>query len=239
MHVFCKKWGVTIVRLSRYLLISVVAIFSLTLFAQGIFAESTGTSNATVNFIEDTSVPGVLDPENPTDPFDPGDGDNDPTGNFGPLSLDYVSHLAFGEQIVSLEDETYEAKTLHPFIQVTDRRSNPTGWSVTVKATPFADAGNTNLLAGATIQFSNGETLSDLGAMYVAPTTTDFTLTTDNQSKNVVSANSNEGRGSWITRWFPTSPTTTNDSVKLSVPGGIMKATSYTSTLTWTLSDTP
>jgi len=231
------------VRLPKFFLIGFVVILSLTLFAQGILAEttSTGTSNATVNFIEDTSIPDVLDPENPNDPFDPGDGDNDPTGNFGPLSLDYVSHLAFGEQIVSLENQTYEAKTLQPFIQVTDRRSNPTGWHVSVKATPFADVGNTNQLTGATIQFAMGETLSDLGSMYVAPTTTPFILTTDNVQRNVVSAKSGEGRGSWITRWFPISPTTptTNDSVKLSVPGGIMKATSYSSTLTWTLSDTP
>lgn len=223
-------------RVSKCVLIGFVVILSVTLSAQAFLAESVGTSNAKIEFFEDTSVPPVLDPDNPTEPYDPGGG----TGNAGPLSLDYVSNLEFWQQKVSLQDETYNSFTLKPFIQVTDKRANPTGWHVTVKATPFTSA-STHQLSGAYMIFNNGETLSDLGAMYGKPIAVPFTLYTDNQSVKVVSANPNEGRGSWITRWYPSNPSTatTNDNVTLTVYGGTMKAEAYTSTLTWTLTDAP
>ncbi|MGJ7919050.1 WxL domain-containing protein [Neobacillus sp. LXY-4] len=226
-------------RLSKYVFLGLACILSLFLSVQGVFAASTGTSNAIVNFIEDTSVPPVLDPDDPTDPYVPGDDDNDPTGNYGPLSLDYVSHIDFGQQVVSVKNVTYEAKTLKPFLQVTDKRGTPDGWNVTVSATPFKSAGG-NELAGAYLSFKNGTTISDLKDMYGPPVTGPFTLFTNNDAVKVVYANPNEGRGTWITKWFPSNPTaSTNDSVTLTVYGGTMKAESYTSTLTWTLTTAP
>ncbi len=229
-------------RLSKYALFGVASILSLSFFSQGVlvFADSIGTSNATIEFSEDTTVPPVLDPTDPTHPYVPGGGDNPPTGNSGPLSLDYVSHLNFGPQVISIKNVTYEAETLKPFIQVTDKRANPDGWHVTVKASPFASS-SLHELTGAYLTFKNGETLSDLGAMYGPPKTGPFTLYTDSQAVKVVYANVNEGRGSWITRWFPKTPSgpTKNDSVMLTVYGGTMKAESYNSQLTWTLTTAP
>src|SRR5690606_13157126 len=74
---------------------------------QAVYAQpSTGQSEATINFsVGDTSPP-VLDPTDPTipyepDPSDPTDPQDEPTGNTGPLTLDYVSSVHFGNQVIS------------------------------------------------------------------------------------------------------------------------------------------
>ncbi|NMD72509.1 WxL domain-containing protein [Bacillus sp. DNRA2] len=219
-------------RISKIVLIVLVSILSLTLLAQGILA---ATSTATVTFTEDTSTPPVLDPDDGSlpDPAIPG------TGQAGPLSLDYVTGLNFGSQIVSLETMTYEANELKPFIQVTDKRGNPTGWKVTVSASAFTSA-STDTLEGAYLEFNNGELVKDSENPSLPPAiATTFILTTNNAAFKFMNAQPNSGRGSWITRWYPLVGVETNDSVTLTVIGGTMRAEAYTSTLTWTLTDAP
>nr|WP_263326490.1 WxL domain-containing protein [Neobacillus sp. Marseille-Q6967] len=232
--------------LTRYLLLGAASILSISLFTQEIATASTATSKALIKFKEDSSVPPVLDPDNPEVPYNPEDPsnpgtENPPTRYEGPLSLDYVSNLNFGEQTISLTKQTYNATTLKPFIQVTDKRGISDGWKVTVSASPFISDNSKHQLTGVSIDFAKGETDSNsLGDSFGAPTTLPFTLSTDNIAVNVVTAQSGKGRGSWITKWFPTqAEATDNDSVKLTVPGGNMKAEPYTSTLTWTLSSAP
>lgn len=223
-----------IVRISKIMLIVLISILSLTLLAQGILA---ATSTATITFADDTSIPPILDPDDGTTPNNE-DPPLDGTDEHGPLSLDYVSHLDFGSQLVSLETQTYESTTIKPFIQVTDKRGNPTGWDVTVSAVAFTSGSSPDVLEGAYLEFKSGETISNLN-IYAPPNTTPFRLYTNEEAVKFLYANPNEGRGSWITRWYPSEGKETNDNVTLTVYGGTMRAEAYTSTLTWTLTDAP
>ncbi|WP_416827947.1 WxL domain-containing protein [Ectobacillus polymachus] len=203
-------------KLPRSISMAAIPVLFLFISSQGILAASSQDSAATVGFYE-----------------------NNPDGD---LTLDSVPGLDFGSQKISLSDEAYNSLNLTPFIQVTDNRSinNATGWNVTVKASPFTSTTSTSTLNGATINFSNGDSTSDL--TYTKPTTIPFVVTTDGDvgTVKVVSAKQGEGRGTWKTSWLPTtSNPATNDSVTLHVPGGIMANEQYTSTLTWTLSNTP
>ncbi|WP_379970790.1 WxL domain-containing protein [Ectobacillus sp. sgz5001026] len=200
-------------KLSRSIFIAAIPILFLPIYTQGALAAT--TSAATVQFNADP---------------------------VGALSLDSVSDLGFGAQDSSLTDKIYESTNLTPGVQVTDERSinNATGWHVTVSASPFTSTPSASTLNGATINFSNGDSTSSLN--YIKPTTAPFVLTTDGVTGTVtvVSAQTGEGRGTWNTSWLPTQGTpVTNDSVTLHVPGGIMVPEAYTSTLTWTLLDTP
>lgn len=227
-----------IMRITRIVFIVLVSILSLTLLAQGILAAtSTGSSEAIITFQEDTSIPPILDPDDGTTP----NNENPPlvgTGNSGPLSLDYVSNLHFGIQKVSMETKTYNSTTLKPFVQVTDKRGESNGWDVVVKATAFRSSSE-DTLDGAYLEFGNGEVLTNLVGVYGPPKTAPFTLFTNEEAVKFLYANVNEGRGSWITRWYPSTGMETNDKVTLTVYGGTMKAETYTSTLTWTLTDAP
>lgn len=210
-----KKRGGVFIKLSRMMyMVASLVLFSL-IFSQGILAASSQDSAATVGFYQD----------NPN----------------GALRLDSVPSLDFGSQKLSLSDSTYKSLNLSPTVQVTDERSinNATGWNVTVKASPFTSTTSTSKLNGATIHFSNGDSVSDLN--YTKPTTVPFILTTDGDvgTVKIVSAKQGEGRGTWKTSWFPTPSAVTNDNVTLNVPGGVMENEQYTSTLTWTLSNTP
>ena len=226
-------------KFSKFTTLGAAAVLSMAVLAQGILAVGPYDSEATVSFTEDIQAPGILDPTDPSTPFVPGVNGNPvdpPTGDAGPLSLDYVSSLDFGSQNISMAEETYEALSLKPFIQVTDKRATSDGWNVTLSATEFTDGANS--LNGATLNFRNGEAVSNNS--FSPPTPAIVELTTDGTTVGVVSAAPDEGRGSWITRWFPTNAgATTNDSVTLTVPGGIAKEAAYASTLTWTLTNTP
>ncbi|RKQ31519.1 WxL domain-containing protein [Oceanobacillus halophilus] len=204
---------------------------------------SKGDSKASISFIEDTDSNDILDPTDPDEPYEPGEGDDGKTDNSGPLSIDYVPKLDFGKQTISLIDKTYHTKNVEPFIQVTDKRGEATGWTVTVSATPFES--DDDQLEGAKIKFQNATIVTHTNYVdYGAPipiNNGDIELTTDNVTKPVVYAEEGKGRGSWLTRWFPTdeSPENLNDSVSLTVIGGTAKDEMYTSTLTWTLENTP
>lgn len=230
-------------KMNKLVHLFVVLFVSMFLAVATVFAVSTGESKVSVLFEEDTSIPGILDPDDPTKPYEPGprDPDDDPTGNAGPLTLDYVSSLDFGTQKVSLTDQTYETTILRPFIQTTDRRGEATGWIVQLKSTAIAHTSNSDeILSGATISFQNSECLSDLGDQYASPIPENFILTTDDEIFNVVSAEEGAGRGTWITKWraLPEEEET-NSSITLFVPGGTAKIGSYSATLTWTLSNAP
>lgn len=192
-----------------------IPILFFPVYSQGVLAATTQDSTAAVQFNADAA---------------------------GALSLDAVPGLDFGLQDSSLSDVIYQSTNLNPIVTVTDERSvnNATGWHVTVSATTFTGTTATNKLNGATINFSNGDSTSSLS--YTKPTTPDFVLTTDGVigAVNPATAAAGAGRGTWDTSWLPTqgSPVT-NDSVTLHVPGGTMAPDSYSSTLTWTLSDTP
>ncbi|HEY4599726.1 MAG TPA: WxL domain-containing protein [Cerasibacillus sp.] len=230
-------------RIDKYLIVIILLIMSPCLPALVMSADaasqSTGTSKATITFEEDTDIPDILDPDNPDEPYIPDPDDDGATGHAGPLSLDYVSSIAFGNHKLSLKEEEYQSTTITPFIQVTDKRGNATGWQVEVKATPFFDDRTTTALKGAMLHFTGGECLSSTDNQYIAPIPETFDLATDGlTASKVVSASENEGRGSWVTKWCAKGEPL-NHKVTLTIPGGVAKEGVYKSTLTWTLSDAP
>src|SRR5699024_2522967 len=93
-------------------------------------AEGSAKPQATVEFIDPTEPVAPVNPEDPTQPKpDAGDAGSI-AGHGGSLSLDYVSHLDFGNQIISTSQEVYEATTDLPYIQVSALRGTGNGWNV-------------------------------------------------------------------------------------------------------------
>lgn len=206
---------------------------------------STGTSQATITFTPNTDPTDPVDPEDPSQPLDPEDPDNptDPgTGEPGPLSLDYVSSIHFGEY-KQLTQPYYEAKSIKPFIQVSDKRGTGAGWKVIAQASPFTNEEGIETLPGATITLRNGE------AVAVNPTNSpqpaqEVKLVSGGEAVTVVTAEPHTGMGTWVTRWFPSNYKTddrpkTNDNVTLEIPDGYESAGKHSATITWTLMDAP
>jgi hypothetical protein len=245
-----------------------VALFSTVLLVGGqAFAESgpipaNRETNAQVKFIEDDSKtpptdPTDPDPNKPVDPVDPTNPDKPvEPGTNGPLSLDYASVLDFGEQLISVKDETYfakpqllrdaegkidEANPVPNYVQVTDKRGGEKGWSLSVKQNgQFKSVSAGKELTGAEITFKHGEAKSIATSKAPSIVKDSFSLSPDGngEAQNVVSAAEGEGFGTWVYRFGNES--TMNKSIELSVPGSTAKeADTYKTTLTWTLTDTP
>jgi len=212
-------------------------------------AVSAASSDADIQFIPGDGAPEVVDPEDPEvsfpDPEDRDDGDptDPPTGETGPLTLDYVSSVTFGEHKVASETAVYETETLRPFIQVTDRRGTAEGWSVTAQAGNF-EATTENeetkeTLPGAVLTFTNGEVVSTSRSKDPVPAA-EVVLSTGGEAAQVVTAAVDTGMGKWINRWFPSEAgAESNDNVTLEIPGGAATQGAHTATVAWTLSDAP
>lgn len=98
----------------------------------------------------------------------------------------------------------------------------------------------TPTLVGASITLANGSVISPV--MDNPPSPNDpVVLNAGGAAAKVVSAAVDTGLGSWITRWFPQSPTdpVLNDSVTLTVPAFVATEGTHTATITWTLHDAP
>lgn len=199
-------------KLFKSLFMSVIPIIFLSIFSEGVLAATAQTTSAaTVQFAPPS---GVL------------------------LTLDSVPALNFGTQTSSVSDKDYASLANAPLVEVTDQRdlSNATGWKVTVQATAFeSTAGGT--LNGAQINFnSSGTPVQESGIGSGAPTTpASFAITTDGSmgAVRIITAAAGDGRGTWETSW-------PKENIALHVPGGTMDSgLVYTSTLTWTLEDTP
>ncbi|MFS1155113.1 WxL domain-containing protein [Enterococcus faecalis] len=181
---------------------------------------------------------------NPTNPVDP-------TGPAGPLSIDYASSLSFGEQTITSKNMTYYAETQKykdnagadqegpNFVQVSDNRGTETGWTLKVKQNgQFKTEANQELTA-AKVTLSNGRVVS--ASQSAKPTTAPATieLNPTGAESVVMAAGDKEGAGTYLMSWGD-SVDTAKTSISLEVPGSTTKyAKKYTTTFTWTLTDTP
>ena len=208
-------------------------------------------SKGTITYVRDESPTNPVDPtdpntDNPVTPTDPDDHEK-PTN--GPLSIDYVSNLYFGEQKTTGSEMTYFADLDHMkdstgkdidrpnFVQVTDKRGSNAGWNLTVTQDSQFKNGD-NELAGATLKLANAtlSTANDGTAPSAAPSTVELTVGT---AGPVMSAKASEGTGTWIDR-FGKDEEEGKTSVSLTVPGDTKKVQGeYATSLTWTLTDTP
>lgn len=162
-------------------------------------------------------------------PTDPGGN----TGQNGPLSLDYVSPLDFGENEISSKTQTFTAQGTNKLgLQVTDTRGTGVGWKVDVKISEFAGKKPTNTLKGAVLTLPIGTlvTGNEAGNGVAAPTPTSVKLDLKDTSKTIFAAAVDKGLGTWFSEFAKVDTT-------LEVPAGNY-ADEYSASLTWTLSDT-
>lgn len=225
-------------KLKKFLTASAVAgvLLGATTLAGDVYADGGHSSNATITFREPDDQVEVLDPENPNQPLTPKPDEDDTggkTGDKGPLSLDYVTNLNFGQHDVSIAAKTYPAtnENPQPFTQVTDRRSTSTGWRLTVKAAKFQNQ-NADTLPGASLTFKDGTAVSNLTNLTPPQVNGNINITTGGEAANVATAAKGAGRGTWITRWD-------KNNVELTVPQAAATQGTHTSTLTWTLTAGP
>ncbi|MCO7181202.1 WxL domain-containing protein [Lactococcus formosensis] len=226
---------------------TLAATVLLTSFAFGastVLADEDGASMKSVGTIsyvtDDSSV-------NPIDPMDP-DPDDHENPTAGPLSIDYVSNLRFGEQKTTGTDMTYYAQLdeiidsegeniKRPnFVQVTDKRGSNAGWHLTVTQDGQFKSG-ANELAGAVLTLDNATLSTPNGG--IEPTASQAIALTPGSASDVLDAKEEQGTGTWLNR-FGADEEEAQSSVTLSVPGKTKKVQGeYKTSLTWTLTDTP
>lgn len=183
---------------------------------------------------EDDSAVKPVDPDDPTKPY-PGD-ETDPgnvngTGSRGLLTIDYLSNLTFNDITTTNGPATATAKNQKAMVQVSDRRSTGSGW--TLQVLPSAPTNGRQALA-ATI---------DLGSIEIKPVTTNMSATpqlvneghlTVGTVNNVLKADQQAGLGTWLLIMNRGSQPTTLHLNESKISAGM-----YTGTLTWSLTNAP
>lgn len=224
------------------------ALFSTTLavYAAPTVTEKSIKSDGDVIFKLDDGKTPPVDPTNPdeeVEPEEPGESTD------GPLSIDHVSNLHFGEQLISAKAKTYyaamekvkkgeESIEVPNYVQVSDKRGSNEGWILKVKQEQQFATDEGTELGAAELKLSNAQvqTTSDNNATAPTPIS-EITLVPAGGDVEVVSARQDEGMGLWTNSFG--NETTGANSVSLHVPGESAKqAAKYTTTLTWTLSNT-
>lgn len=202
-----------------------------------------GVSESKIDFLSGDGVVTLpvnpKDPDNPIvpTPIDSSDPGNKGTGQIGPLSVDYVANLKFGQQKISGKTIAYKALNADPFIQVTDLRGAGDGWSLSAKISSFTNK-NKQELKGATLSMQNSVVKAgSTSNISLAPVKSDL-LFDNHESKLVMNATNKGGRGTWLNVWSGTDQA--NESIQLNVLAGTPEAnTEYTSSITWELKDAP
>lgn len=203
---------------------------------------SVGISDAKVKFdAGDGVVTPPVNPKNPdlepNNPIDPTDPDNSGTGKKGPLSVDYISNLKFGQHKISGKTITYNVLNEDPFIQVTDLRGAGDGWKLSAKMSPFKSKENQEL-KGASLSIKRGQVKAGSSTNISAPPFNSDVVFNNSENKLVMSAKDKAGRGTWLTVW--SGKDQANESIQLNVLAGTPEAnTDYTSAITWSLEDAP
>ncbi|QIK69831.1 WxL domain-containing protein [Erysipelothrix sp. HDW6C] len=198
------------------------------------------TSTASVSFIANEGPTKPVNPIDPTDPVLPEtDEENKETEMAGPLSLDVVPNLGFGQQKITGSIETYETTNLVPYIQVTDTRGTMTGWTVSAQLTNFTSGDET--IDNARLTFGNSVIKTSNTNDTNRPTSaTSVTLVSGSEAKTMMNASAGNGMGTWLNTWLANAQTdATNSNVTLDVETSQAKALAYEATINWTLSVAP
>lgn len=229
-------------------------LFSSVVLYGGVAVEAVDYSptKGNVTFTVDTDPTKPVDPENPGEIIDP-EGEH-PEGTLGPLSIDFASNFNFGTQKITTTNQTYYAAlqegtydkdgsdlTTGNFVQVTDKTGELKGWDLSVKQNAQF-ASDSDELAGAAVTLKNG-VLNSITDMQYAPGThnagTSLALTPGTEH-SLVSAEANQGMGTWTYEFGTVDDGTASESVTLFVPGSsVKKQSGYETTFTWTLVQKP
>ncbi|WP_206855429.1 WxL domain-containing protein [Candidatus Enterococcus mangumiae] len=212
-----------------------------------------GESNIAYTKIR-TLTPKPVDPLAPENEVDPENLPELPE-NQGLLSIDFASSFNFGQQNISVKNQTYyaqpqrllneegtvnETQERPNFIQISDRRpdNERSGWQLSVTQNGQFSNQNGHELLGSEIHLLNQELVTAQGG--TAPTLQEETVQRiiPNTKRILLQADEESGTGTWIYRFGDAE--TAGKSVGLYVPKGTNpEAKEYSTTLTWELSSVP
>ena len=235
--------------------------------AQVKFIPDDSTTNP-VDPTDPTNPVDPVDPTDPTNPVDPGTKgplslDYASSFDFGVQKITSTdkTYQAKAQQV----KKGGTIVNVPNYAQVTDNRGTQAGWKLSVKQNGQFKDSKSKELAGATINIANGSlnTASQDKVSIVIPS---FTLDAAGASQDVMQAQPGEGAGTFVysmgkpdniaenkdalanptnTKSFDAAgkvegPRFETSDVTLKVPGKSVKmADTYSTTMTWTLSDTP
>lgn len=184
-------------------------------------------------------APGVLDPENPTEPLE--NPDDKPTNDSGALTLDLVPSISFPQQVVAHETFNVQTDKQKPFVQISDRRNTDEGWMITAQMSHFRNVDtNSDSLLGATITFEGGKPSSPITSTEEPIVNQHIELVSGGEADTVMYAIPGSGSGTWLTRWYDTDENEkTQGNVFLTVPQGSAQVGDQEATITWTIQDVP
>lgn len=172
--------------------------------------------------------------ENP--PLEPGvEEPDEPTGEKGDLTIDLVSHLDFGQMKLDSKTQTLKANQTRQQkyvvkTQVTDKRGQGSGWTLSVAQTKTLTNEHSQELKGAAITFPEAELSTGNPTLEAAPLAKGIVLTSTPQP--IMIAAKDSGMGSWLSGF------TKENAPSLKVPSGNYVG-SYQGELTWSLIDAP
>ncbi|MFC6323561.1 WxL domain-containing protein [Companilactobacillus baiquanensis] len=151
------------------------------------------------------------------------------TGN---LMLDSAPDISFGTQNLDVSKTTYTNSTFDSTLHVTNP-GFPSGWAVTLSDTPFTSTGSTTstTLKGAALSLTDPTLTADDSTNQSTPPTANASVDVSSSAALVADAGLGDGIGAYT-------GTYASGDASLYVPAGNIGG-SYTSTLTWTLSDAP
>lgn len=210
---------------------------------QGQAAIKEAESNATIKTIPGDGATAPVDSDNPDQPLDPlNPEEGEATGNEGALTIDYIPHLNFGNQIkietkqmeVNLKNETT------PFAQVTDKRGNGEGWTLKASLSQFTAENTGRSIRGAAIELREPEVTTSTSNVLPedAPTAKSQTLEAGGQTKVLMTAQKDQGRATWLVK-YPKSGGE-NSNIRFTAPAASLDAqTFYKAAITWELYDGP
>lgn len=209
-----------------------------------------------------------IDPTDPTGPKPGTDGplsiDYASSFDFGLNKISNKTETYFARaQTYKEADGTVDTSKSTPnYVQISDNRGSNAGWTLSVKQNgQFTNTETLNkVLTGSVIQLAAPTIKTQATSTAVAPTSpisqdAGLVLDSEGASSVVAGAKVGAGAGTWATAWGQASDVETvteknaagddveaqiTKTVSLSVPGSTPKdAVKYSTTLTWTLSDTP
>ncbi|MDT2012744.1 WxL domain-containing protein [Carnobacterium divergens] len=224
--------------------IAMVLVSSLVLTSSPIVHGATANTANSKTHIQFKANPEPTDPLNPIDPnnpekppVDPEDPNNEGTGNKGPLSIDYISNVEFGEKEIQSGDTVYNAKNENPYVQVTDKRGTGAGWKLSAKATPFKNKEGNKELIGTTLSVKNGQIKTR--ANNVSEKAIHHDVIFNNEDAQVLmDAPVGAGRGTWVDVF--SGKHGENENIQLTVLEGSADANiDYSAQITWELADAP
>ncbi|MGM0217979.1 WxL domain-containing protein [Enterococcus sp. AZ126] len=157
--------------------------------------------------IKGSVVTNPVDPENPGDVVDPGDSPS----TKGPLRIDYVSALDFGESKISKNGRNYHALAQQflgetgprgSYIQITDQQAESSGWTLQVKqnyqfTNPIIQETSEQDLKGAVLSLDKG--WANSSGTSEAPTVMRETIALNSigSAYEVATARAGSGKGVW------------------------------------------